>query len=86
MSWSKVSKEVSTAARSLRSLTDYLERNPRALIFGKSDSKENSCIALCTEVFRISVQARSAGFSKTESRCPESLRSRCSRVVMTGGR
>jgi paraquat-inducible protein B len=34
-------KDVSTAARSLRSLSDYLERNPRALIFGKPDSKEN---------------------------------------------
>jgi paraquat-inducible protein B len=34
-------KEVSAAARSLRSLTDYLERNPRALIFGKPDSKES---------------------------------------------
>jgi paraquat-inducible protein B len=35
-------KDVSSAARSLRSLTDYLERNPRAPIFGKpADSKEN---------------------------------------------
>jgi paraquat-inducible protein B len=34
-------RDVSTAARSLRSLTDYLERNPRAPIFGKPDSKEN---------------------------------------------
>ena len=34
-------KEVSAAARSLRSLSDYLERNPRALIFGKPSSKEN---------------------------------------------
>jgi paraquat-inducible protein B len=34
-------REVSAAARSLRSLTDYLERNPRALIFGKPDGKEN---------------------------------------------
>jgi paraquat-inducible protein B len=34
-------KDVSSAARSLRSLTDYLERNPRAPIFGKPDSKEN---------------------------------------------
>jgi paraquat-inducible protein B len=33
--------EVSAAARSLRSLTGYLERNPRALLFGKPDSKEN---------------------------------------------
>ena len=34
-------REVSAAARSLRSLTSYLERNPRALIFGKPESKEN---------------------------------------------
>lgn len=34
-------REVSAAARSLRSLTGYLERNPRALIFGKPDGKEN---------------------------------------------
>jgi paraquat-inducible protein B len=34
-------REVSAAARSLRSLTGYLERNPRALIFGKPESKEN---------------------------------------------
>jgi paraquat-inducible protein B len=34
-------REVSAAARSLRSLTDYLERNPRAPIFGKPNSKEN---------------------------------------------
>jgi len=34
-------REVSAAARSLRSLAGYLERNPRALIFGKPESKEN---------------------------------------------
>jgi paraquat-inducible protein B len=34
-------RDVSAAARSLRSLTGYLERNPKALIFGKPDSKEN---------------------------------------------
>jgi paraquat-inducible protein B len=34
-------REVSAAARSLRSLTGYLERNPRALIFGKPEPKEN---------------------------------------------
>jgi paraquat-inducible protein B len=34
-------RDVSTAARSLRALTDYLERNPRAPIFGKPDGKEN---------------------------------------------
>jgi paraquat-inducible protein B len=33
-------KEVSSAARSLRQLANYLERNPRALIFGKPDSKK----------------------------------------------
>ena len=33
-------REVSAAARSLRLLANYLERNPRALIFGKPDSKE----------------------------------------------
>ena len=33
-------REVSAAARSLRQLTGYLERNPRALIFGKPESKE----------------------------------------------
>jgi paraquat-inducible protein B len=34
-------RDVSSAARSLRALTDYLERNPRAPIFGKPNSKEN---------------------------------------------
>jgi paraquat-inducible protein B len=34
-------RDVSSAARSLRALTDYLERNPRAPIFGKPDGKEN---------------------------------------------
>ena len=34
-------RDVSSAARSLRSLTDYLERNPRAPIFGKPPSKED---------------------------------------------
>jgi paraquat-inducible protein B len=34
-------REVSAAARSLRSLTNYLERNPRSLFFGKPESKEN---------------------------------------------
>jgi paraquat-inducible protein B len=33
-------REVSAAARSLRQLSSYLERNPRALIFGKPDAKE----------------------------------------------
>jgi hypothetical protein len=28
-------REISGAARALRILADYLERNPRALIFGK---------------------------------------------------
>jgi len=32
-------EEISGAARSLRILTDYLERNPGALIRGKSDGK-----------------------------------------------
>jgi paraquat-inducible protein B len=34
-------REVSAAARSLRSLAGYLERNPRVLLFGKPESKEN---------------------------------------------
>ena len=34
-------RDVSSAARSLRALTDYLERNPRAPIFGKPNSKED---------------------------------------------
>lgn len=34
-------KEVSAAAHSLRSLANYVERNPRALIFGKPDTKED---------------------------------------------
>ena len=34
-------REVSAAARSLRQLANYLERNPRALIFGKPESKED---------------------------------------------
>lgn len=33
----KALKEVSAASRSLRALTSYLERNPRALIFGKPE-------------------------------------------------
>jgi paraquat-inducible protein B len=33
-------REVSAAARSLRQLANYLERNPRALIFGKPDGKK----------------------------------------------
>src|SRR5262249_34086513 len=32
-------REVSAAARSLRLLADSIERNPRALIFGKPDSR-----------------------------------------------
>jgi paraquat-inducible protein B len=34
-------REVSAAAKSLRQLTGYLERNPRALIFGKPEAKED---------------------------------------------
>ena len=33
-------REVSAAARSLRLLSNYVERNPRALIFGKPDIRE----------------------------------------------
>ncbi|HEX2933106.1 MAG TPA: MlaD family protein [Candidatus Binatia bacterium] len=33
-------REVSTAARSLRLLSNYIERNPRALIFGKPENQE----------------------------------------------
>ena len=40
-------RDVSTAARSLRALTDYLERNPRALIFGKPESKEELMSQAC---------------------------------------
>ena len=32
-------REISGAARSLRLLAGYLERNPRALIFGKTEAK-----------------------------------------------
>jgi paraquat-inducible protein B len=34
-------REVSAAARSLRLLSNYIERNPRALIFGKPDGEES---------------------------------------------
>ena len=34
-------REISGAARSLRLLAGYLVRNPRALIFGKTDAKED---------------------------------------------
>jgi paraquat-inducible protein B len=34
-------REISDAARSLRLLTDYLERNPRALIFGKPEASKD---------------------------------------------
>ena len=30
-------KDLSAAARSLRALADYLERNPEAVVFGKKD-------------------------------------------------
>jgi paraquat-inducible protein B len=33
-------KEIAAAARSVRLLTDYLEGNPRALLFGKPATKE----------------------------------------------
>jgi len=36
----KTLKEVSGAARSLRLLANYVERNPRALVFGKPETKE----------------------------------------------
>ncbi len=35
----KALKELSGAARSLRLMADYLERNPRALLFGKPESE-----------------------------------------------
>lgn len=37
---SKSLREVSAAARSLRLLSNYIERNPRALIFGKPENQE----------------------------------------------
>ena len=37
----KTLKEVSGAARSLRLLANYVERNPRALVFGKPETKED---------------------------------------------
>jgi paraquat-inducible protein B len=36
----KALKELSGAARSLRLMADYLERNPRALLFGKPESEK----------------------------------------------
>ena len=33
-------REVSAAARSLRLLSNYFERNPRAIIFGKPERQE----------------------------------------------
>jgi paraquat-inducible protein B len=36
----KSMREVSAAARTLRLLSGYIERNPRALIFGKPESTE----------------------------------------------
>jgi paraquat-inducible protein B len=36
----KTLREVSSAARSLRLMTNFLERNPRALIFGKPETQE----------------------------------------------
>ena len=33
-------REISAAARSLRLLTNYIERNPRALVFGKPENQE----------------------------------------------
>src|SRR5262249_1571506 len=33
-------REVSAAARSMKQLSSYLERNPRAVIFGKPETKE----------------------------------------------
>jgi paraquat-inducible protein B len=33
-------REVSAAARTLRLLGNYIERNPRALIFGKPENQE----------------------------------------------
>jgi paraquat-inducible protein B len=37
----KTLKEVASAARSLRLLANYVERNPRALLFGKPAPKED---------------------------------------------
>jgi len=34
-------REIFNAARSLRLLTGYLERNPRALIFGKPEASKD---------------------------------------------
>jgi paraquat-inducible protein B len=38
---SRSMREVSAAARSLRLLSSYIERNPRALIFGKPENEES---------------------------------------------
>jgi paraquat-inducible protein B len=32
-------KEISGAARSLRLMADYIERNPRALLFGRPENE-----------------------------------------------
>jgi paraquat-inducible protein B len=37
---SKSLREVSAAARSLRLLSGYVERNPRAILFGKPEARE----------------------------------------------
>jgi len=36
----KALKELSGAARSLRLMADFLERNPRALLFGRPESEK----------------------------------------------
>ena len=67
-------REVSAAARSLRLLSNYVERNPRALIFGKPEMREGTMKRWIKSVMKVGLIGLSLAACGTFSPRPDPSR------------